>query len=1172
MAVEYETLVQGGHSKFAEEIFRKIKDKALVDVVKGSDSVPYHFRKTPYGDRLKEKIIGGTVAWNQHMRYLRFKGSTSGVDNATINALSDNGNIDQVTYAGVIIGHILLSTFEYYMSNDFDGAVSVRNYCTDGSFVALSSSATKTTYAKIRTCTKNDSFNLRIENRTAGTFYVGHMQMFNLTQMFGSTIADYIYNLEQTTAGAGVALFRELFPKDYYEYDAGSLQSVSGLQSHDEVGFNQWDEEWEVGGISPQTGENSVNNNLIRSKNICKCLPNTQYYVGNNVGFVYWYDADGKYIRYGYDSASHISPSNANGFRIQLMGAYGTTYKNDVCINISDPSKNGTYEPYKKHSYPLDSSLTLRGVPKLVDNKIQFDGDIYESTGKMTRRYGIDTIAVTSIYEPTNPNFDFAVFTVSNIWRLSCYFFGEKVILGKPVNFNSATVSGQISIYSTPNKQPCVSVPKGTTLAQAQAMLDGTHILYELATPTTESAQPHTNPQRCVEGGTEEYVTTGIVPVGHESEYVSNKAERFDALPDVTSNDGDYVIRQTDGIMELVDVKESSKLVESESGNLITIVTDSAQIAKNTHLTFEPIQDLHGYDHPWPAGGGKNLLPMTVDGLKAANTSGTWNGNSYMYRGITATLLTDDGNNITGIRVNGTNNSGSNFAFDVISNLDVQNACIANGGANGGGQVTAYIQINKTPKGGGAASIHASIYSNYDSVNIDDTNYTYRFIIYVLNGNTANNLMFYPMVRLSSVSDATFEPYSNICPISGLDEVKVKRTGKNLLNMTIADVKAANTGGIWNENVYTFNGLTFTVNDDGTVKVNGTSTSYAGINLARITVESDYILSGCPGGGGQSTYFLSVGSTTDYGDGASGTFINNANVSIVIANGKTLNNLVFKPMIRYAEVLNDTFVPYQSEEVITESFPTTVYGGTLDLETGELMCDRKMVDLGTINWVQYNTYKNCFYAQSTIYNWPMPSTTGSEAKCSVYNSYYTGMTVSVDEITNQNKSGNIYVSCDKWSWSAPSIVINDVNYSDGTAEQFKAAMSGVQLVHELATPITYILTPQQLSLLKGMNRISTNAKSVKVTFRNGKLALMEDMSEVIETTNLETDKKLESILGNFASIETSPASDDHAIGDYLIYDNKLYKVIMAISAGESLTKGTNISRTTVMAELIALTQ
>lgn len=53
-----------------------------------------------------------------------------------------------------------------------------------------------------------------------------NLQLFDLTQMFGSTIADYIYNLETQTAGAGVAFFKALYPNDYYPYNAGTKQLV----------------------------------------------------------------------------------------------------------------------------------------------------------------------------------------------------------------------------------------------------------------------------------------------------------------------------------------------------------------------------------------------------------------------------------------------------------------------------------------------------------------------------------------------------------------------------------------------------------------------------------------------------------------------------------------------------------------------------------------------------------------------------------------------------------------------------------------------------------------------------------------------------------------------------------------------------------------------------------
>lgn len=55
--------------------------------------------------------------------------------------------------------------------------------------------------------------------------------------------------------------------------------------------------------------------------------------------------------------------------------------------------------------------------------------------------------------------------------------------------------------------------------------------------------------------------------------------------------------------------------------------------------------------------------------------------------------------------------------------------------------------------------------------------------------------------------------------------------------------------------------------------------------------------------------------------------------------------------------------------------------------------------------------------------------------------------------------------------------------------------------------------------------------------------------------------------GSIATIESSPATQAHAIGDYIVYNGQIYKVTAAISAGESLTVGTNIEATTVVTAL-----
>ena len=60
----------------------------------------------------------------------------------------------------------------------------------------------------------------------SGGVITENLQLFDLTQMFGSTIADYIYSLEQATEGAGVAFFKSLYPNDYYAYDSGTSELV----------------------------------------------------------------------------------------------------------------------------------------------------------------------------------------------------------------------------------------------------------------------------------------------------------------------------------------------------------------------------------------------------------------------------------------------------------------------------------------------------------------------------------------------------------------------------------------------------------------------------------------------------------------------------------------------------------------------------------------------------------------------------------------------------------------------------------------------------------------------------------------------------------------------------------------------------------------------------------
>lgn len=148
-------------------------------------------------------------------------------------------------------------------------------------------------------------------------------------------------------------------------------------------------------------------------------------------------------------------------------------------------------------------------------------------------------------------------------------------------------------------------------------------------------------------------------------------------------------------------------------------------------------------------------------------------------------------------------------------------------------------------------------------------------------------------------------------------EIKVKgsttqatRSGKNLLDNT-ATTKISN-------------GITFTVNSDGTVLADGTNDTTANSSLIINRYELNpgtYVLNGCPSGGAINTYRLAIQETNSYsvlgsidiGNG-SGEFTIDTTTSVQIAifiqKGLTINKLLFKPMLRKATIADDTYEQY----------------------------------------------------------------------------------------------------------------------------------------------------------------------------------------------------------------------------------------------------------------------
>ena len=446
------------------------------------DHVPYFFRTSggskDIGDRKYEKLVGGSVGWNQ---------------------LVNTGD----TSVTVQSGH------KYY--SVISGTKSIGS--SNGTAISV----------------------------TGGTDIV-----IDLTLALGSTIADYLYTLEQATAGAGVAKLKSwgFCTKDYYAYDAGSMQSASASKMVT-VGFNAY---------NPDTGKAHV--------------------VGGHE-----YQITGAYTALSLDGTT-ITPVSgkftpSHDGELTVTGGNAST----TCIHLRwSGYRDGEYEPYSKHEYALDSDLVLRGIPKLDDNnELYYDGDTYESDGTVTRRYGIVDLGTlewvngstsqSGVYRKMGPLSDakFAGDCLCAKYVTVTAIDTYRVNLGIAINNNSA----QVTVYDP-------SYSGASDIEAFKTAMSGVYLVYELATPTTETAEPFTNPQIVDDFGTEEYVTTGIVPVGHVTQYANNLRAKLEMAPDSPDADGYYVVHHEDGENAYVALPAEIPSAPAENGTYVLKCTVSS--------------------------------------------------------------------------------------------------------------------------------------------------------------------------------------------------------------------------------------------------------------------------------------------------------------------------------------------------------------------------------------------------------------------------------------------------------------------------------------------------------------------------------------------------------------------------------------------------------------------
>lgn len=434
---------------------------------------------------------------------------------------------------------------------------------------------------------------------------------------------------------------------------------------------------------------------------------------------------------------------------------------------------------------------------------------------------------------------------------------------------------------------------------------------------------------------------------------------------------------------------------------------------KSLVVGINPVQDLHGYSSPWPAGGKGNILP--TDTFESA-------------RGITVTRNADGS-----VTFSGTSTSAGRF-FMWSGNLVLTEDYVFSVGVTRQSSFSFNIGTSESdnainiPVGSSSVTVPAGTYVNWS--------------VYI-GANTPIDMTLYPMLKLSTDTDTTFFPYSNICPISGWTGMNLIHAGKNLWGKPLI------TGRVKIDGLQV--GKTYTVTAQ---MVNPNSDCYCYVQRGKT-------------GEPPTTYFYIIGGRTVYTRQL--TPVEGYDYYIWCNN--TWSN-VKNLQIEEGSVDTD-YEPYNGTEIPIswESEAGTIYGGSLDVLTGVLTVDRQKKRYTQCRTVSTHSFGNHY--------WTLDTSANSVNLTADNRSKYISDTFIADTGV---VPGHIYVT-------GNGSVVVAVPYTEQQPITDKDVASQwlsenpIELVMPLSSPIEVQLTPHEVKTLLGANTIYADTGDTSVEYR-----------------------------------------------------------------------------------------
>ena len=579
---------------------------------------------------------------------------------------------------------------------------------------------------------------------------------------------------------------------------------------------------------------------------------------------------------------------------------------------------------------------------------------------------------------------------------------------------------------------------------------------------------------------------------------------------------------------------------------------------KELEVAVTPVQDLHGYDNPWPAGGGKNILPTS--GLTFGYPSSTAYGNATQ-RTFTV------GTYITGLTHN-------NYYQDRVTNVEVaDNSIKFTTGASAYGvsiplvglEVGSKYTISATTTSGivglsfyqqdgtfiSGSNAGATTKSPCTSTVPENTYYT----LAVFQATTDNTEATFTNIQLEKSNSATsFAPYSNICPITGWTGANISRTGVNVWDEQ------------WEVGSYNASGQKTTASDrircKNPIPVVPNTTYY--FNHPMLSNNVPYI------------FYIELD--------ANGTSLDSSIKSLyntkILTTSSKARYLLWTGIASYGTTYNhDISINYPSSDTqyhpgkvdtYSITFPNeagTVYGATLTVNedgTGELVVDRASVTFNGTQAIALTNWRILTNSVGWLYSPDVTPGIDNTTITNVGNTKFISDTLKTVVYSGNSGIYGLDEACVSIVGSANyavAIRICDTTLTTENAINTYLSQHPIQVVYELATPVTYTMSEVEvISLLKGVNNVWADT---------GDILSMEYPcdTKLYVSKQIEASNRLMELIITANHEDSMKATKAYTSGNLMIVNGTLYRATTSIANGATLTVGTNVSKTTVGDEI-----